>query len=96
LEYNSLEDHNILIDYQHGFRQNRSWETQSINTIEHLAQSIEHRHQSDLLILDFSKGFNTVAHKQLLLKLDHYGIQGWALAWIEAWLVNWTGFLHYQ
>ena len=33
------------------------------------------RYQTDILILHFS---------------DHYGIRGHSLAWIEAWLMNWT------
>ena len=43
---------------------------QLINTIEHLARSINNRNQTNLLILDFSKAFNTVAHKRLLLKVS--------------------------
>ena len=42
------------------------------------------RNQTDLLILDFSKAFDKVAHKRLLLKLEYYGIRGLVLAWIKA------------
>ena len=30
--------------------------------------------QTDLILLDFSKGFDKVAHEKLLLKLHYYGI----------------------
>lgn len=70
---NSLD---ILVDVQHGFRSGRSCETQLINTVEHLARSINDRNQTDLLILDFSKALNKVAQKRLLLKLEYYGIRG--------------------
>ena len=54
-----------------------SWENQLINTLdhEHLARSLKYRTQTDLLILHFSKAFDSVAHKRLLLKLDFYGIR---------------------
>ena len=40
----------------------------------------------DLLLLDFSKAFDTVAHNKLLLKLAHYGIQSNTHQWIATWL----------
>lgn len=51
-----LDAHNMLIDHQHGFRSNRSFETQLINTIEDLACSINYRNQTDLLITGFLEG----------------------------------------
>ena len=75
---------------QHGFRSDSSCETQLINTIEHLARSINYRNQTDLLILDFSKAFDTVSHKRLLLKLEYYGIRGHHLNWMQSWLLNRT------
>ena len=85
-----LDAHNVLVDHQHGFRSNRSCETQLINTIEHLTRSINNRNQTDLLILDFRKAFDNVAHKRLLLKLEHYGIRGHHLNWMQSWLSNRT------
>ena len=70
-----LEQHNILVDTQHGFRKHRSCETQLINTLETVAQLYDTKHQIDLVVLDFSKAFDTVAHKRLCLKLDHVGIR---------------------
>ena len=61
---------------------------QLINTIKHLARSMNYRNQTDLLILDFSKAFDTVAHKRLLMKLDYYGIRGHHLNWMRSWLLN--------
>ena len=85
-----LNSFDILVDAQHGFRPGRSCETQLINTVEHLARSVNDRNQTDLLILDFSKAFDKVAHKRLLLKLEYYGIRGLVLAWIKAWLIGRT------
>ena len=81
-----LGQQNILKDYQHGFRKGRSCETQLIITIEEIAKSLDNRSQVDLLILDFSKTFDTVPHARLLKKLEHYGINGSVNGWIKAWL----------
>jgi hypothetical protein len=34
------------------------------------------RQTIDLLILDFSKAFDTVPHRRLLHKIQHYGVEG--------------------
>ena len=85
-----LDAHNVLVDHQHGSRNNRSCETQLINTIEHLARSINYRNQTDLLILDLSKAFDTVSQRRLLLKIEYYGIRGHHLDWMQSWLLNRT------
>ena len=45
-------------------------------------------HQLDLLLLDFSKAFDTVAHNKLLLKLALYGIEFNMHQWIATWLTT--------
>ena len=42
----------------------------------------------DVIYLDFSKAFDKVPHKRLLLKLKAMGTGGKVLQWIEAWLEN--------
>ena len=83
-----LDKHKFLVDYQHGFRRQRSCETQLISTLEEITRSIDQKCQVDILILDFSKAFDTVAHRRLLQKLDHYGIRGSMLQWLASWLTN--------
>ena len=85
-----LDANNVLVGHQHGFRSNHSCETQLTNTIEHLACSINYRNQTAFLILDFSKAFDTVAHRRLLLKLEYYGIRGHHLNWMQSRLLNRT------
>jgi len=40
------------------------------------------------IILDFAKAFNKVPHRRLLRKLQHYGIQGPLLNWLESFLTQ--------
>ena len=44
--------------------------------------------QTDLILLDFSKAFEKVAHEKLLLKLHNYGIRVDTLKWIKDFLDN--------
>ena len=46
--------------------------------------------QIDAILLDFSKAFDKVPHRRLLMKLDHYGIRGTTLKWIQDFLIGRT------
>ena len=81
-----LKQHNILTDAQHGFRKERSCETQLILTLHDLARSIDNNEQMDVILLDFSKAFDKVPHERLLHKTKHYGIQDNTLAWLRDFL----------
>ena len=83
---NHFERHNILTDCQHGFRKGRSCETQLIMTVDDLARGLIEKQQVDAVLLDFSKAFDKVPHQQLLLKLEHYGVRGNLLKWVEDFL----------
>ena len=65
----------ILYDLQHGFREKRSCETQLIMLVDELSKNMQMGKQTDLILLDFSKAFDKVAHEKLILKLQ-YGIRG--------------------
>ena len=40
--------------------------------------------KTDVILLDFSKAFDSVPHQRLLLKFDYYVICGETAAWIKA------------
>ena len=69
-----LNNHNILYDLQHGFRERRSCETQLIQLVDEIARNLSSGHQTDLILLDFSKAFDKVSHTKLLFKLHQHGI----------------------
>ena len=81
-----LETHNILCDYQHGFRHHRSCESQLLITTSDIADALNNRKQIDMAVLDFEKAFDKVLHQRLISKLHHYGIRGQNLEWIKAFL----------
>ena len=83
-----LSSNNILIDEQHGFRQRFSCETQLLSAIHNWANVINVESQPDVVLLDFSKAFDSVPHQRLLMKFDYYGIRGNMLKWIKAFLTN--------
>ena len=81
----------ILADCQHGFRSQRSCETQLVQFFHDLVSNLDralnrnHR-QTDVIIMDFAKAFDKEPHRRLLYKLDYYGIRGSTHKWITSWL----------
>jgi len=85
---NHFEKHSILTSLQHGFRAAHSCVSQLVITIHDLMYSRDHNIQTDVIVLDFSKAFDTVPHNRLLHKINHYGIRGTLHKWIAAFLKN--------
>ena len=69
-----LNSYNILHDIQHGFRKGRSCDSQLAHTLNKFTLNLDRKVVPDVVILDFSKTSDTVDHRKLLLKLNHYGI----------------------
>ena len=81
-----LTNSNILFELQHGFREKRSCKTQLVTLVDEIAKNMQKGKQTDLILLDFSKAFNKVAHEKLISKLHFYGIRGKILSWIKYFL----------
>ena len=82
-----LEYNKIMFPLQHGFCNGHSCECQLILTMHDIIQNFDSKQQTDLVILDFSKAFDTVSLKKLVFKLSKYGITGNINKWIESSLV---------
>ena len=80
----------ILTPVQHSFRAEHSCESQLLLTTEDLVQNYEDKIQTDSIVLHFSKAFDVVPHQCSLHKLDHYGIRGPTLLWIQNFLTTRT------
>ena len=60
-------------------------------TTDEFIQNFEGKAQTNVnVVLDFSKAFDVVPYQRLLHKLDHYGIRGTTLNWIQNFLTNRT------
>ena len=80
----------IITDARHSFGLRCSYETQLILTVEELAGEINKGGQTDIILLNFSKGFDKVLHKRLLFKVDFYGIRGKTKRWTQDFFSNRT------
>ena len=65
-----------------------SCELQLILTIHDLAKSLDCRTPLDMIIMDFSKAFDTVPHNRLLHKLHSHDITGNTHKWITKFLTK--------
>ena len=81
-----LDQYSLLNQFQHGFRQNRSCETQLITTVRDFTDCLNEKQQIDAVLLDFSKAFDKVDHEKLLSKLSHLGISEPLHLWIRSFL----------
>ena len=78
------------MDTQHGLRKQRFCETQLIQTIDDLATEMDNGGQTDTILLGFMKVFDEMPQKGLLLKLNHYGVQGKTQDWVQNLLCDRT------
>ncbi|CAM5173342.1 unnamed protein product [Eretmochelys imbricata] len=81
-----LEERKVIRNSQHGFTKGKSCLTHLIAFYDEITGSVDMGKVVDLIYLDFSKAFDTVFHSILASKLKKYGLDEWAVRWIESWL----------
>ena len=83
---NYLIKHNFLDPYQSAYKANHSCTTAHLKITDDILDSIDDGDTSLLVLLDFSKAFDTVNHKLLLEKLSILVFQNNARDWLESYL----------
>lgn len=83
-----LDKVNFFHPAQHGFRKGFSCETQLALFVHDLHSNLDNNLQTDAIFLDFTKAFDKVPHKRLLLKLSHLNLHPAVLIWIQEFLHN--------
>ena len=73
--YTHLTRHQVFCDEKHGFRAQRSCESQLTLTIDDFATCLNNKDLIHAIFLDFSKAFDKVSHKKLCYKLSLYRIR---------------------
>ena len=80
--YGSFRKIEYIVFFSEWFLFNHSCKSQLLFTVEDLARNLDSGLQTDVLILDFKKAFDTVPHQRLICKLDFYGMRGTILTWL--------------
>lgn len=82
-----LDSNSFFHSSHHGFHKRQSCETQLAIFLDHLHSNLDTNTQTDAIFLDFTKAFDKVAHKRLLLKLSQLNIHLNVLKWIKEFLI---------
>ena len=87
---NSRNVVSVFPRHQHRFQTGLSRQTLLMEGVHDWASSMNNHKQTDILLLNFSKAFDTVPDRRLLNKLMYYGISDPTLQWINIFLSNRT------
>ena len=90
--FNQINDYfninKLYYKHQHGFREAHSTDTAAVELIDRIINDIDKQDIPLGVFLDLSKAFDTLDHKILLSKLQHYGLNNNALKLCESYLSN--------
>ncbi len=80
---------------QYGFRKKHSTLHALINAANNVYQSIDNKHSTLGIFVDFSKAFDTINHSILFQKLETYGIRGNMLSLLKSYMSDRKQYVNY-
>lgn len=81
-----LEKNNMLPEVQSGFRRGRSTVTALLDVTDNILQAQDQGMCTLLVLLDFSRAFDSLNINLLLSKLSYYGFDSNAIQWFHSYL----------
>lgn len=69
-----LEKNNIIPSTQSGFRQHHSTVSALLNITDDILRAFDEKKNMCLVLLDYSKAFDTISHSILAIKLQYFGL----------------------
>ena len=91
--FNYLTLNKISVDNQFVFRQGHSTYIALLKLVYDIIEELDKGNCFTGIFIDLSKAFNTVDHKLLLRKMEHYGIRGNALLRFTSYLLDRTQYV---
>ena len=80
-------------DSQHGFFSKRSTQSNLLEFVTSVSKSMADGGQVDVLYTDFSKAFDRISHRRLLMKLIPFGFSVSLIRWFESYLSDRSQFV---
>ena len=91
--YTFLNNNNIIYNLQFGFRPQYSTSHPLINITENPRKALDGNIDCEVFV-DLQKAFDTIDHKILLAKFNHYEIHGVSNGWFKSCLSNHSQFIY--
>ena len=86
--YSYLTLNNILFNKKLEFRAGHSTEHALLELVDQISNTFNDKNYFLGIFNDLSKAFDSLDHKTLTQKLEHYGINGKSLSWFKSYLNN--------
>ena len=86
--YTFLNNKNIIYNLQFGFRHQYCTSLALIDITDSIKKALDDGNIDCGVFLDLQKAFDTVDHRILLAKLNHYGIHAVSNDWFKLYLSN--------